>query len=226
MVAVAGLSVIIPAAAGAQPEQPSPAPAEAAGGQAETAARRGPADLCQELLAFVERPAKERAAEEDSPPQAATAVEAPSQEEPTPQPEGGNDASQEASGMSAPIAPSGAGTPGPQVGAEDEPAAPPSGQEQASRQEPAAPASPEAGAPKSAEAKQIPGPTAGSAAPPPTIDPDAAQVEKAQAAAQTDDIGQCRAVAQELRRAGVTMPPPLLALAALDPKFFEGGEQP
>ncbi|WP_222183221.1 hypothetical protein [Geminicoccus harenae] len=217
MVAVAGLSVIIPAAAGAQSEQPSPAPTEAAGGQAETAARRGPADLCQELLAFVQRPEEERSEEDDSPPQAATAVEAPSQEEPAPQPEGGNDASQEASGMSGPIAPSGAGTPGPQVGAEDEPA----GQEQA-----ATPAAQKAEAPTSAEAKQVPGPSTGAAAPPPTTDPNPAQVEKAQAAAQTGDIGQCRAVAQEMRRAGITMPAPLLALAALDPKFFGAGQQP
>ncbi|HWL70241.1 MAG TPA: hypothetical protein VNS22_17930 [Geminicoccus sp.] len=217
MVAVAGLAVIIPVEAGAQSEQPPSGPAEGVQGQPEVAARRGPADLCQELRAFVQGPEEERAAEDDSPPQAATAVEAPSQDKPAPQPEGGNDASQEASGMSGPIAPSGAGTPGPQVGAKDEPA----GQDEA-----ATPASHEAAAPTSAEAKQVPGPSAGTAAPPPTTDPSAAQVEKAQAAAQTGDIGQCRAVTQEMRRAGITMPPPLLALAALDPKFFGTGQQP
>jgi hypothetical protein len=234
-VAIAGLSMIVPEIAGAQPEQKaansgpqSPVGrAELTESQPPVASRRGPADLCQELLAFVQRPAEERAAEGDSPPQVATAVEAPSQDEPSPQPEGGNDASQEASGMSGPVAPGGAGTPGPQVGAQDEPAPPASGQAAASGQErAAAPASQEAGAPGSAEAKQVAGPTQGSAAPPPTTNPNAAQVEKAQAAARDGDIGQCRTVAQEMRRAGISMPAPLLALAALDLKFFGAGQQP
>lgn len=234
-VAIAGLSVIVPEIAAAQPEQraaasgpqPSPGTAEAAASQPAVASRRGPADLCQELLAFVQRPAEERAAEGDSPPHVATAVEAPSQDQPSPQPEGGNDASQEASGMSGPVAPEGAGTPGPQVGAKDEPAPPPPGQEAAPGQQQAmAPASQQPSAPRSAQAKQVAGPTQGSAAPPPATNPSDAQVEKAQAAAQTGEIGQCRAVAQEMRRAGISMPAPLLALAALDPKFFEARQQP
>jgi len=235
-VAIAGLSAIIPGIAGAQSEQKaagssqgqsSACQPEVTEGQPEAASRRGAANLCQELLAFVQRPAEERAAEGDSPPQVATAVEAPSQDEPSPQPEGGNDASQEAAGMSGPVAPEGGGTPGPQVGAQDEPASPASGQEAASGQEQvAAPASQGTGTPQSAEAKQVAGPTPGSAAPPPATNPDAAQVEKVQAVARDGDIGQCRVVAQEMRRAGISMPPPLLALAALDLKFFRTDQQP
>jgi len=47
-----------------------------------------------------------------------------------------------------------------------------------------------------------------------------AHIEKAEAAARDHNLQGCRDVAQEMRRAGITMPAPLLALAALDLKFF------
>ena len=36
----------------------------------------------------------------------------------------------------------------------------------------------------------------------------------------------CRDAAQQIRRAGVKMPEPLMALAALDPKFFDAMQPP
>lgn len=46
-------------------------------------------------------------------------------------------------------------------------------------------------------------------------------VARADAAADTSDLQACRAVAQEMRRAGVAMPPPLIALSAMDPRLLE-----
>jgi hypothetical protein len=205
MVGIAGVSMLLPAMAVAQSEQP-----------ASGAERRGPADLCQELLAFVRGPAEKRAAEGKSPPGVATAVEAPSQDEQIPVAKGGNDASQESAGMSGPVTPSGSGAPGPQGNAQEAPGSASSPQ--------GATATP--GSAPSADGKKIAGTAPGSVAPAPTKDPDAGQVEKVEAAARSHDIHQCRAAAQEMRRAGVTMPAPLLALAALDPKFFSPQQAP
>jgi hypothetical protein len=45
-------------------------------------------------------------------------------------------------------------------------------------------------------------------------------VQEAEALAQANNLQACHDAAQEMRRAGVSMPPPLIALAALDVKFF------
>jgi len=42
-----------------------------------------------------------------------------------------------------------------------------------------------------------------------------------QAEALGGDQRACRDAAQQIRRAGVKMPEPLMALAALDPKYFD-----
>jgi hypothetical protein len=44
--------------------------------------------------------------------------------------------------------------------------------------------------------------------------------------AQANDMKGCRDAAQKLRRAGAKMPEPLLALAALDLKFFGDAPRP
>ena len=44
-------------------------------------------------------------------------------------------------------------------------------------------------------------------------------VEAAQKLADDNDIAQCQKVARKMRVAGVAMPPPLIALAALDLQF-------
>ena len=43
----------------------------------------------------------------------------------------------------------------------------------------------------------------------------------AEALAETNDIAACQGAAKELRLAGVAVPPPLLALAALDLKYHQ-----
>src|SRR3712207_8322784 len=46
-------------------------------------------------------------------------------------------------------------------------------------------------------------------------------IEKAEAAASSNDIAGCKAAAQEMRRAGVALPAPLIALAGLDLKYLQ-----
>lgn len=60
------------------------------------------------------------------------------------------------------------------------------------------------------------------AASPPPPKPDAATVAGIETAAASNDQAGCRAAARTMRKAGVPMPPPLLALAALDLKFQTG----
>jgi hypothetical protein len=50
--------------------------------------------------------------------------------------------------------------------------------------------------------------------------PSPEQVAQVDAAAGANDVQACRAAARAMRKAGVVMPAPLLALSALDPKFF------
>ncbi len=147
-----------------------------------------PADLCQELLAFVKQPepAKQAAA---TPPQQATAVSNPSgQSQGTPSAAGG--AVQQNSGLSGPT--------------KNEAPAPATTDRKAAL------------AQANAAAKNPPAP--GAAAP--TPQPQAATVARIEAAAAAGDQPGCRAAAREMRVGGVVLPPPLLALAALDPKFF------
>jgi hypothetical protein len=128
-----------------------------------------PANLCQELVAFMKAPPQENVA---SPKQDA-------------QPKDGKSA-QEASGQGGPAH-----------------AAP----EQHSRAEPKT----------SAEDAQLksslsaPTPKAPSSTPKETV----MTVEEAEDLASANDIGTCRDAARKLRLAGVSMPPPLLALTAL-----------
>jgi hypothetical protein len=51
-------------------------------------------------------------------------------------------------------------------------------------------------------------------------------VAEAEKLAATNDIGQCQGAAREMRVAGVAMPPPLIALAALDLQYQEAGAAP
>jgi hypothetical protein len=188
------------------------------------ALRRGPADLCQEVLAFVRLQSPVAGAATQPTPQTATAVQAPAQAAPAPLPGGGP--TQQTSGMSAPITPSGPGASGPQGAAQGSPASPPS-------EHNAAPASApgQASAPQSSQAstqgarppaQSAPEPATSTA--PPPLKPSLAQIEKVEAAARDHNLQNCRDAAQEMRRAGITMPAALLALAALNLKFFEVGQ--
>lgn len=56
--------------------------------------------------------------------------------------------------------------------------------------------------------------------PKPAPKPDEAMIAKVEAAAGASDLAGCRAAAQGMRKAGVALPAPLLALSALDQKAF------
>lgn len=48
-------------------------------------------------------------------------------------------------------------------------------------------------------------------------------LEKAEALADANDIAECQGAARKMRVAGIAMPPPLIALAALDLRYQAGG---
>ena len=52
------------------------------------------------------------------------------------------------------------------------------------------------------------------------------KLEEAQALAAANNIAGCQEAARKMRREGVAMPAPLIALAALDPRFHAGGSAP
>jgi hypothetical protein len=207
-------------AAAALAQTPAPAPADQ---PVAASARSGkPADLCAEVLAFVHPPAPsapasgqgQAQAAAQPPANAATAVTAPAQKETAPQPSSSGGAPQQSSSLSAQVTPSGPGASGPQGAAQPggggppptdaaKPPAPPAQQQAAAPAQPAAPAAP---------------------APPPPK-PTAAQIEKVETAARDHNLQACHDAAQEMRKAGIVMPPPLLALAALDLKFFESEQK-
>lgn len=153
--------------------------------QSPSSAAGKPADLCQELVAFVKQPepAKQAAA---TPPQQSTAVSNPSgKTESSPSSAAGE--VQKKSGLSGPTdsrGPEGV-SPNPEL------------------------------VKANAAAKVAPAP----AAPAPALRPDAAMVEKVEAAAAANDWTACRTAARAMRVSGVAMPPALLALAALDPSL-------
>ena len=203
------------------------APSSASQPQSSSASGRTgkPANLCDEMLAFVHPPAPAGAAAPAAgqaqaaaqpPANAATAVTAPAQKEAAPQPSSSGGAPQQSSSLSGQVTPSGPGASGPQGAAQPgqggpppsdaaKPPAPPAQQQAAAPAQPAAPAAP--------------------AAPPPPK-PTAAQIEKVETAARDHNLQGCRDAAQEMRKAGIVMPPPLLALAALDLKFFDTAPKP
>lgn len=180
------------------------------------------ADLCQELAAFVDKaaPASQAPASPQAPAPAAaaqsptqplaggpTAVEAPRPATGEPKP-GGSDPSQQTSSLSGPVREEGVGAAGPQGQAQmTAPSGganpPPSPPQATARGEPAKPAS--APAPQTA--------TTASTAKTPVLSSQLAK--QARTAISAKDAGACRAAAQQMRRAGLAMPPPLLALAAL-----------
>ncbi|GAA0282164.1 hypothetical protein LNAOJCKE_1424 [Methylorubrum aminovorans] len=161
-----------------------------------------PANLCQELVAFVKQPEPANKAA-TTPPQQATAVSNPSGKTEGGKPSDGGEP-QKTSGLSGAVSETGNGpAPGKQT---NNPSANASGN-------PAV--NPHAKA--NAEAKSPPPP----ATPAPAPKPDPATIEKIEAAAGANDLAACREAARSMRTAGVVMPPPLLALSALDLRFFQ-----
>lgn len=60
-------------------------------------------------------------------------------------------------------------------------------------------------------------------APPSTPKESVLSLEEAQALAEANDVQACQEAARRVRLAGVAVPPPLLALTALDLRFHQGG---
>jgi hypothetical protein len=197
-------SVLLAATALAGPayaQEPAPKPAPP--GQPAPAPTGQPADLCQELLAFVKPP------EPASPP--ATTPVAPQQQTAVSAP---NNKADEKAGGAAGGVQQNSGLSGPipkeaSIAPKDAPAAADPG-----AKAPASPADARAAANAGAKA-----PTPPAAAAPPTK-PSPEDVAQAEAAVGANDPAACRAAVQTMRRAGVTVPSPLLALAALDLKLF------
>ena len=167
------------------------------------AARTGrPANLCQELLAFVKQPDPSQGSEAP-PPQLATAVSAKKDDTPSAKPGDAAGAAQQASGQSGQITSSGPGAAGPQGDAQN-------------KAVPAGTTATAAGPPKSSSSA-----VAAPSSTPDAHKPTPENVQQVAAAAASNDLLGCRAAAQKMRRAGVVMPGPLLALSALDPKLLE-----
>lgn len=159
-----------------------------------------PANLCQELVAFVRQPeAGAKAAE--TPPSLATAVSAKNSGEPSAKPAAEN-TPQASSGQSGQITASGPGASGPQGRAQNQSAP--------------------AGSTATASGPE----RSGSSTQPDPSKPSAENVTRIEAAARTNDLTGCRAIAQTMRRAGIVMPAPLLALAAMAPRLMERASPP
>lgn len=153
-----------------------------------------PANLCQELVAFVKKP-EEKKQEAATPASQSTAVSNPSgKTEGQPSSSGG--APQQTSGLSGPV---NADTKAP---TSDTRAPVNDGRTTLAQ--------------ANAAAKLPPAPRAS----PPSPKPDEALIARIEAAASANDQLDCRAAVRTMRAAGVVMPPPLLALAALNPKFY------
>ncbi|MDB5593932.1 MAG: hypothetical protein JWM36_893 [Hyphomicrobiales bacterium] len=176
-------------------------------------ARRAPADLCVELVAFLHKDQKKpEGAPTAGGSVGGTAVQAPAagSDRPT---AGGSDNPQQTSGLSAPVTHGGTGASGPQGQAQE--SAP------TAKENPKVEGKAEVtAANKPAEPAKPATPPAAAAQAPVAPEPKPEVVQEAEAAANAGDQLACRGAAQKMRRAGVALPLPLIALAALDPKFL------
>ncbi|MDB5509307.1 MAG: hypothetical protein JWL93_1776 [Hyphomicrobiales bacterium] len=211
----------------ARAQAPSSTPAVA------TSKTSQPADLCVELSAYVPKETSSAKADETTgaSPGTGTAVQAPKAE--TEQPKvGGTDNAQQTSGLSAPITKEGTGASGPQGDAQEaaksaQPNPKPDAQSgsagaEPKRQDDGKPMTGQQSAAgqqssTSAQTSKPPAPPSATAkAPPPTSE----ALRQAKTSISSKDQTACRAAIQTMRRAGVALPAPLIALGALDPKLF------
>ena len=186
--------------------------AQEASSPARTATSAGkPANLCQELIAFVRQP--DAAVKADATPAAlATAVQAPKEGTPAQKSGDGGGEPQENAGLSGQVTSSGPGASGPQGNTQN--AAAPSGA--------AAGAAPSQQGPPS---PQSPAPTPAAPATPTAPKPTAEAISEIERAATGNDLAGCRAAGQRMRRAGVAMPAPLVALSPMSLNLLEGADR-
>lgn len=186
--ALAGLLAMAAPVAMAQTDAPQPGAAAGQTGSGE------PANICQELVAFMKAPAPGQATAAGAPAPAAAQGAGSSgggsgQAVPT-RPASQTQSAQQITGQSgvAVNAPAQSGTPA------------------------AGGSSPEAAPQKSSRSAPVPNASQG------TPKESVLSVQDAEALAAANNTQGCRDAAQKLRRAGVVMPPSLLALAALEPQ--------
>jgi hypothetical protein len=164
-----------------------------------------PANLCQELLAFVHQP--DPALKADAPPpQLATAVSAKKEGSDSVKPSEVGGAPAQNSGQSGQITASGPGAAGPQGDAQNTAA-------------PAGSTATATDAPKAAPAASA------SPAAPSSPKPSPEDIQQAETMAGTNDLRGCRTASQAMRRKGVVMPSPLLALSAMKLELLEAAQR-
>jgi hypothetical protein len=174
----------------------------------------GPANLCQELVAFVREPPPAEGGAAAAPARASATPQGAAAAKPAPEGAAGGTGNAPASGEAVPPRPV---------------------EQTESAQEASGQTGPAHGAPQPT-AQAAEGTTAQNAelksslsAPVPTDTTSTAtqsvlSLAQAEELARADDIAACQRAARELRLAGVAMPPPLLALTALDLQYQQGGE--
>jgi hypothetical protein len=195
---VAALMVsVLSSLAAAQSETPPPNPPS----------EGKPANLCQELATFVRQPQEAKKAD-SQPAQLATAVQASKNADQPVKPSDAAGQPQQASGISGQVSSSGSGAAGPQGGTQNT----------------AAPSGATANVAPSQQPGQTQSPQA--QATPPAGKPSPEMVTQAEDAIGSNDLSRCRTAAQQMRRAGVVIPAPLLALSAMDLKLLEAAQRP
>ena len=198
---------------------------DAAGTAAKPDEARGrPANICHELVAFLQpKPAPQSATPQAAAPQAATPqavgqpqpAQAAGQPAQPPQASAQSGSAQQASGQG------GVGPEAPKPNAPAQQASGPNAPQTSGQSAPVPPQGSGQNAPQ----------TSGQSAPIPqgstqsTPAQTAVTFEQAQALAEANDIKACRDATQKMRRAGVALPPALIALAALDPQRLEAAPQ-
>lgn len=224
----AGIFALSASAALAQTGSPLVPTAPAA--KADPTSTGGPANLCQELLAFMKAPPPE---------EVVTAPAKPATDHQSPPTGGQPSADGVAKGSRAEKAAAGQKISSAETGENSAPASgkavpPQSAEKGGSAQDVSGQSGPAHGAPEQNSASAAQGnvqnapQTSGLSAPVPTQPASTSKesvmnVVKAQTLADANDIAACKKAAKELRLAGVAMPPPLLALAALDLKYHQTG---
>lgn len=194
-IALAGVLTLSVSASQAQTATPQPAApaAEAPAGQVVASGQGGPVNLCHEILAFMKAPPTET----PPPTGAAKKSEAASAKQGTTgsgdpaKSEGGTGSAQKITGQD------GVATDAPQPGKDN-----------------AASGSAHNAPQKESRAAPLP-PADVTSTPKESV----LTVEAAEQLADANDIAQCQKTARAMRVAGVAMPPPLIALAALDMQY-------
>lgn len=206
------------------PPQPADPAIKAPSAQA-AASPSGPANLCQEILAFMRAPEPEEAGGAAGKPAATSGEQKPSTQQAASEGKKSGTGEQGTSAL--------AGTTAAGEGASTKPTGESSSAQKITGQDGVATDAPQPGKDGggSGSVANAPQKDTRSAPTPPadvTSTPKEAvlTVEAAEQLAGANDIAQCQKTAREMRVAGVAMPPPLIALAALDLQYLQKSAAP